>query len=44
MQKAIIDDISPIAEGVVALTLRGDGEPLAAWEPGAQDAGAVARS
>ncbi|MDI2027824.1 PDR/VanB family oxidoreductase [Saccharopolyspora sp. TS4A08] len=35
MQKALIDDISPIADGVVALTLRGTGGPLAAWEPGA---------
>jgi ferredoxin-NADP reductase len=35
VQKAIIDDISPIADGVAALTLVGAGEPLAAWGPGA---------
>ncbi|TWF95686.1 PDR/VanB family oxidoreductase [Saccharopolyspora dendranthemae] len=35
MQKAIIDDISPIADGVAALTLRGTTGPLAPWEPGA---------
>lgn len=35
MQEAILDQIEPLSEGVVALTLRGVTGPLAPWEPGA---------
>lgn len=35
MQNTIIDRIDPVAEGVVALTLRADSGDLAPWQPGA---------
>ncbi|WP_189225423.1 PDR/VanB family oxidoreductase [Saccharothrix coeruleofusca] len=35
MQRAVLERVEPVAEGAVSLVLRGDGGPLAAWEPGA---------
>ncbi len=35
VQATVVDRIDRVADGVVALTLRGTGGPLAPWEPGA---------
>lgn len=35
MQRTVLEEVQPIADGVVSLVLRGADGPLAPWEPGA---------
>jgi ferredoxin-NADP reductase len=35
IQRAVLERVDPVAEGVVSLVLRGVGGPLAPWDPGA---------
>ncbi|MBN6041137.1 PDR/VanB family oxidoreductase [Amycolatopsis sp. 195334CR] len=35
MQRTVLEEVRPIADGVVSLVLRGADGPLASWEPGA---------